>query len=179
MRDFQRQTVKSSWSSTVTQRSIRRRRSGSCRPAGLCSVTKSAGTTTLESTKHWGLPVGSAPFESVDKTIATLADAGFSIEPWEQAQSRARYLDVGAKVLQLRAVLRQSRSTSPRRRAGLPPKGRIADDASPRLSWRPGYPLAPPLVRGLEGGQDVLVERVPRRHWRQLRQLGRRGHSGG
>ena len=53
----------------------------------------------------FGVPlVDSAALESVDTTIATLTDAGFRVVRCEQAWPQTRYLDVGAVVLQLRAV---------------------------------------------------------------------------
>ena len=49
-------------------------------------------------------PLENAALESVETTIAILADAGFQVVRCEQAWPRTRYLDVGAVVLQLRAV---------------------------------------------------------------------------
>jgi SAM-dependent methyltransferase len=49
-------------------------------------------------------PLGEAALESVDKTIAALVGAGFQVARCEQARPRSSYLDVGAIVLQLRAV---------------------------------------------------------------------------
>ena len=49
-------------------------------------------------------PLGGAAIESVDNAITALVGAGFQVARCEEARPQTRYLDIGAIVLQLRAV---------------------------------------------------------------------------
>ena len=89
-------------------------RHGAFNPPEMFRVLQAGGTllaqqvgrhNDAEFNEAFGIPlIDSAALESVDTTSATLSDAGFRVVRCEQAWPQTRYLDVGAVVLQLRAV---------------------------------------------------------------------------
>lgn len=75
------------------------------RPGGTLVSQQVGRRNDLELNEALGAPpAGSDALESVGTTLVALADAGLRVARCEEAWPRTRYLDVGAVVLQLRAV---------------------------------------------------------------------------